>query len=143
MATAGSGSASGSAGAGVRVALLGIGLMGNKMARRLRDVGFEVVAWNRTLSAAQQLANCGCSVAATAREAIDNADVVLLMLADARAIEATILDDASACSSLRGKTVLQMGTIGPQSSRDIAARVREAGADYLEAPVLGSQPEVR
>lgn len=68
------------------------------------------------------------------------ADVVLLMLSDSDAIHDALLPKEG-LAALAGKTVLQMGTIGPDESRDIAAIVGAAGGDYVEAPVLGSQPE--
>ena len=79
-------------------------------------------------------------MAASVADAVAAADVVLLMLADAAAIQAALLP-AGAAAALAGKTVLQMGTIGPDDSREIAAIVGAAGGTYLEAPVLGSQPE--
>lgn len=145
------------------VALLGVGLMGRKMAARLRELHFPVTLWNRTKSKAELLADSGCTIANTAAEAVIRADVVILMLADAAAIESTLLKDAAVRAALRGKTVVQMGTIGPQvgpawfgppfqspsgepdcpaqESKDLCHKITEAGAEYLESPVLGSQPE--
>ncbi|KAK9824263.1 hypothetical protein WJX72_009062 [[Myrmecia] bisecta] len=122
------------------VAVLGIGLMGNKIARRLAEEGFAVTAWNRDASKAAPLAEAGIRVAQSVPEALALADVVLLLLADAPAIEATLLQ-GEAAGQLQGKTIVQMGTIGPNQSRSIAAAVEQAGAQYMEAPVLGSQPE--
>lgn len=67
--------------------------------------------------------------------------MVLLVLSDAAAIRSTLLEDPQAAAALSGKHVLQMGTIGPAESISIAADVEAAGAQYMEAPVLGSQPE--
>jgi 3-hydroxyisobutyrate dehydrogenase len=64
------------------------------------------------------------------------------LLADARAIRKTLLS-ASARKRLKGKTVIQMGTIGPSESRQLAKAVQKAGGNYLEAPVLGSVAEAR
>ena len=81
-----------------------------------------------------------CSAAPSVSDAVAAGDVILLMLADAAAIHDALLSDESR-RGLAGKTVLQMGTIGPDESREIAAIVKEAGGEYIEAPVLGSQPE--
>jgi NAD binding domain of 6-phosphogluconate dehydrogenase len=76
----------------------------------------------------------GIAVQKTPAHAIEAADVVLLMLADAAAIhEAVLLGDTRA--KLGGKCVLQMGTIGPDESRGVRDAVIEAGGEYLEAPV--------
>lgn len=114
---------------------------GNKMAQRLRSLGFPVTVWNRTAAKSQPLEALGCAVAPSAAAAVAAADVTLLMLADADAIEAVLLKDASTMSALGGKTIVQMGTIGPKQAQAIAAAVEAAGAAFLEAPVLGSQPE--
>jgi 3-hydroxyisobutyrate dehydrogenase len=82
----------------------------------------------------------GCGVANSAAEAIRDSDVILTVLSDAAAIQSTILEGA-ARHELSGKVVLQMGTIGPGESQEIAGQVGEAGGVYVEAPVLGSQPE--
>ena len=73
------------------------------------------------------------------------ADVLVLMVSDRLAIEETLLvfsSDESKRRDLRGKTVLQMGTIGPDDSRTVAQRVEAMGGVYVEAPVLGSQVRV-
>jgi 3-hydroxyisobutyrate dehydrogenase len=62
------------------------------------------------------------------------------MLSDAEAIKSTIFDGAVR-DELSGRVVLQMATIGPGESQEIAEQVRDAGGEYVEAPVLGSLPE--
>ncbi|KXZ55542.1 hypothetical protein GPECTOR_2g1091 [Gonium pectorale] len=124
---------------GVSVAVIGVGLMGNKIARRLASQGASVSAWNRSADKATALAEVGIRAAPTVAQAA-TADVLLLSLSDAATIRATILAD-DVKELLRGKTVLQMGTIGPKESASLAAEVVAAGGRYVEAPVLGSQPE--
>ena len=83
----------------------------------------------------------GCSVSGSAAEAVAAGEVLVLVLADAAAIRDTLLDDPAASAALAGKWVVQMGTIGPEESISLAADIEAAGAKYVEAPVLGSQPE--
>ena len=87
------------------------------------------------------MVQAGCSVASSVSNALQHANVVVLMLSDASAIEATLPLDGD--GALQGKTVVQMATIGPSESRELASKCEAAGAQYLEAPVLGSQPEAR
>ncbi|WP_026280054.1 NAD(P)-dependent oxidoreductase [Thioalkalivibrio sp. ALJ7] len=124
-----------------RVALLGCGLMGQPMGLRLLQAGFPVVAYNRTVSRASDLATEGVTVHSAPAAAVAEADVLVLMLSDATAIEAVL--GALPTGSLSGRCVIQMATILPAESRALAKRVRAAGACYLEAPVLGSIPEAR
>lgn len=81
-------------------------------------------------------------MANSAADAVKASDVVVLVLSDAAAIRSTLLEDPAAVAALLGKWILQMGTIGPEESTSIAADIEAAGGQYIEAPVLGSQPEV-
>jgi 3-hydroxyisobutyrate dehydrogenase-like beta-hydroxyacid dehydrogenase len=110
------------------------------MAARLAAAGYPLAVWNRTPERALPLRELGATVAETPGEAIAGAAAVVLMLADAPAIRASLLSD-DARSRLDGRTVIQMGTIAPAESLELADEVARLGARYLEAPVLGSIPE--
>jgi 3-hydroxyisobutyrate dehydrogenase len=122
------------------VAIFGIGLMGAPIAVRLLDADYKVVVWNRTPGKTESLAQIGAQVAETAAQAVQSADVLITWLADKVAIQ-EVLFPAERASLLEGKTILQMGTIGPSHSRSIEDAAMAHGAEYLEAPVLGSIPE--
>lgn len=124
----------------MNVAWLGAGLLGRPMAERLHAAGHRVTVYNRTKEKVADLPKAGMAVAATPDEAIRTGDCVILMLADAGAINRVLLSPAGK-AELTGRTVIQMGTIGPQESRAIQQEVQAAGGDYLEAPVLGSIAE--
>jgi 3-hydroxyisobutyrate dehydrogenase len=126
----------------MKIAVLGLGLMGSAVALRLRRQGFDVRGWNRSPEKAGDLEDQGLPLAAGAQAAIDAADLVMLLLSDAQAIAGTLFAPGSP-AALEGRIVVQMGTISPAESRAIAERVAAAGGDYLEAPVLGSLPEAR
>jgi 3-hydroxyisobutyrate dehydrogenase-like beta-hydroxyacid dehydrogenase len=126
----------------MKVSLLGVGLMGLPVARRLIQCGHEVMAWNRTQTRLQLAEAEGVTVTGDLLEAISDSEVILLTLSDAQAIESVLFCD-QVINRLSGKTVLQMGTISPDQSRDLAAKVEQAGGDYLEVPVLGSIPEAK
>ncbi|OGT91630.1 MAG: hydroxyacid dehydrogenase [Gammaproteobacteria bacterium RIFOXYA12_FULL_61_12] len=124
----------------MRLALLGTGLLGAAIARRLKETGHDICVWNRDPSRSAPLAGEGIPVDGSAAGAMAGADFILLALSDLAAIEA-VLFSAEAQWALPGKTLIQMGTIAPRESRALAARLEAAGARYLEAPVLGSVPE--
>lgn len=125
----------------MKIAFLGTGLMGQPMAARLAGAGHEVWAYNRTRDKAEALAAQGCRVADEPGAAVQAAEGVVLMLSDEAAIRQALLRGAGA--HLDGRSVVQMGTIGPAQSKALAAEVEALGGDYLEAPVLGSIPEAR
>ena len=123
-------------------AVLGTGLMGAPMALRMLESGFKVNVWNRSRDKAEPLAAGGAVVCDTPAEAVTDAEVVVLMLSDVKAI-VTVLFDESVQPLLSGRTVIQMGTIEPAESRALAEELANLGARYLEAPVLGSIPEAK
>lgn len=116
--------------------------MGTPMALRLQTAGYGVVAYNRTAAKLAPLAAAGIPRAETVPVLLDTTHCTVLMLSDATAIAATLLTD-TVRPHLSGQTLIQMGTIAPQQSRDLAQQCQAAGATYLEAPVLGSIPQVK
>jgi 3-hydroxyisobutyrate dehydrogenase-like beta-hydroxyacid dehydrogenase len=124
----------------MRIAFFGTGLMGAPMARRLLAGGHAVSVWNRTPERARLLVADGARLAASPRDAIEDADVAVLMLADRQAVD-EVLFSTHPPLALDGRTFIQMGTIAPAESEELAGRIQRAGGAYLEAPVLGSIPE--
>ncbi|MBD1927318.1 NAD(P)-dependent oxidoreductase [Trichocoleus sp. FACHB-90] len=124
----------------MKVGFLGTGLMGQPMVKRLLEAKISVVAYNRTPSKLAPLRDAGAKIADSPQEAIRESECVILMLTNATAIYETLLSEASR-QELKGRTVVQMGTISPSDSKAIASDVVAAGGEYIEAPVLGSIPE--
>ncbi|TPQ21492.1 NAD(P)-dependent oxidoreductase [Streptomyces sporangiiformans] len=119
-----------------RVALVGTGRMGAAMARRLRDAGFEVIAYNRTREKAEAVAD---TVAATPREAAAGARTVLVSLADDAAVTETYGGDDGIAAGLRaGSVVLETSTIAPETVSALHTLVDKTGASLLDTPVSGS-----
>ena len=121
----------------MQVAILGTGKMGGAMARRLAAQGHELTLWNRTRSRAESV-GVG-KVATTPAEAVREAEVVLSMLTNAEAVQRTYLGaDGAARAARRGQVFVDMSTAGLEISHEIAPAIERAGADFVEAPVLGS-----
>jgi 3-hydroxyisobutyrate dehydrogenase len=124
----------------MHVAVIGIGLLGRAVAERLQGAGHQVTVYNRTAAKAQPLRSLGITVADSPSQAIRTADCTLLFLADAAAIHSLVLHPESR-SALAGRTIVQMGTIGPDESRACDQAITASGGEYVEAPVLGSIAE--
>jgi 3-hydroxyisobutyrate dehydrogenase-like beta-hydroxyacid dehydrogenase len=124
----------------MRVAILGTGKMGGAMARRLSSQGHELTLWNRTRERAESL-GIG-KVAATPAEAVESVDVVISMLTDAKAVRAAYLGEGGAATAAKSQVFVEMSTAGPDVSLEIAPNIERAGAQYVEAPVLGTIPAV-
>ncbi len=124
----------------MNVALLGTGLLGQAVAERLHARGHSLSAYNRSLEKTVSLRQRGIRITSIAEQAMSTADVVLLLLSDASAIRAVLFDQATS-GAIEGRTIIQMGTIGPSESRSIQREIERFGGRYLEAPVLGSIAE--
>ena len=123
----------------MRVAFLGLGIMGSRMAANLGRAGFDVVVWNRTRERAEAT---GLEVAGTPAAAAAGADAVITMVVDAPEVEAVLFGDDGAASAMReGSLAVDMTTIAPAASRAIAAQLRELGVRFIDAPVTGSKPK--
>ncbi|MEV4824450.1 NAD(P)-dependent oxidoreductase [Micromonospora sp. NPDC049274] len=125
------------------IAILGTGHMGTAITRRLVATGHRVTVWNRSPAHAAPLTALGVEIAATPAEAVAGADLVMTMLTDAAAVEATLFgtgpgdSDSAVTAMAPGVVVVQMSTIGPDEVRGIAARLPRT-LSLLDAPVGGS-----
>jgi 3-hydroxyisobutyrate dehydrogenase-like beta-hydroxyacid dehydrogenase len=128
----------------LRVAIVGTGRMGAAMVGRLRAGGVEVVVYNRSREKADAVAERhGATVAATAREAVAAADVVLVSLADDAALRAAYAGDEGVLAGVRPDVVVcDTSTVAPATVRELAPLVADRGGRLLDAPVSGSVPLV-
>jgi 3-hydroxyisobutyrate dehydrogenase-like beta-hydroxyacid dehydrogenase len=123
------------------VAVVGLGAMGARIARRLLAAGNELVVWNRTPERAAELVELGAVQAATPADAGRDVEVVLTMVSDPAALEAVTEGEDGVAAGLRGSTTLiQMSTVAPATLSRLEM-VLPAGTALLDAPVLGSLVE--
>jgi 3-hydroxyisobutyrate dehydrogenase-like beta-hydroxyacid dehydrogenase len=121
----------------MRVAFLGLGIMGSRMAANLVRAGFELTVWNRTADKAKQFAETHrATAAATPSEAADGAEIVITMLVDGPQVEAVL----EAAAPGEGSLCVDCSTIGPAATLQIADRLAGRGAAIIDAPVTGSSP---
>ncbi len=130
----------------MKVGLIGTGLMGLPMAQRLLEADVSLVAYNRTPEKLEPLRSKevgkGAEIVGSVAELCDRSQLIILMLSNAQAIRKVLLSE-EVRSHLASRTILQMSTIGPSESRALQSEIQALGGDYLEAPVLGSIPEVK
>ena len=121
-----------------RVAFLGMGIMGSRMARNLRAAGFDVVVWNRTRERAEEV---GEPIADSPLAAAEGASVVITMVVDSPQVEEVLFGEDGAADGLEpGSLVIDMSTIAPSAVKSIAERLSERGIHFVDAPVTGSKP---
>jgi 3-hydroxyisobutyrate dehydrogenase-like beta-hydroxyacid dehydrogenase len=120
----------------MRVAFLGLGIMGRPMAANLVKAGHEVTVWSRTPGKTVE----GAQSASSPAEAARGAEVVWLCVSDTKAVENVLFGPQGVQESLaQGMTVVDSSTISPSATRNFAERVRARGAEYVDAPVTGSK----
>ena len=131
-----------------RIALLGTGIMGGHMARRLAQAGFSVAVWNRTLAKAEKLREFGIRLTASPSAACADADVAIVMLSNGPVVEEVLFsEDASgrkpAETLAPGAVLVVMSSIPVEYCQAQAERLASRGVGYVDAPVSGGEPGAR
>jgi 3-hydroxyisobutyrate dehydrogenase/2-hydroxy-3-oxopropionate reductase len=113
--------------------------MGTPMAHRVLGAGYPLTVWNRSRERCDELAEAGAAVAETPRALAAEADLVVTMVSDMRALVAIVEGNEGLMSGLgEDSIVIDMSTIGPDAARGLAERMAEVGAEWIDAPVSGS-----
>jgi 2-hydroxy-3-oxopropionate reductase len=122
-----------------KAGFIGLGIMGKPMAANLRKGGVELAAFTRS-GVPDELTQAGAKACASPAEVAQNADVIFIMVPDTPDVERVLFGENGVSSALRaGQIVVDMSSISPIATREFGKRVREAGADYLDAPVSGGE----
>ena len=118
------------------VGFIGLGIMGKPMAENLIEAGHDLVAYNRTREKAEDLD--GATVAQTPREVAERSDVIITMLPDSPQVEEVLAGEDGVLEGVReGALVVDMSTISPVVTEELASRAEARGASMLDAPVSG------
>lgn len=124
----------------MRIGFVGLGAMGRPMTINLADAGHELVVCDTDDTRTAILAQRGATVASTAKEAADEADVVLACLPSLAAAEAVALGEGGVAGGGRAKAFVNMGTTGSAYSRKVAEALAASGKAFLDAPISGGPP---
>ena len=120
----------------MRVAFLGLGIMGRPMAANLVKAGHSVAVWNRTPGKEPE----GATVAASPAEAAEGAEVVWICVSDTAAVEGVLFGTNGVERSLREGTIIaDSSTISPSATRAFAERLAQKGVRYVDSPMTGSK----
>jgi 3-hydroxyisobutyrate dehydrogenase/2-hydroxy-3-oxopropionate reductase len=120
----------------MRVAYLGLGIMGRSMAVNLVKAGHEVAVWNRSVGKEVE----GARTAASPADAAKGAEVVWMCVSDTKAVEQVLFGTDGAAEALTAGTIVaDSSTISPSATVRFAERIKTRGADYVDAPMTGSK----
>lgn len=126
----------------LRIGFIGLGLMGQPMAKNILKKGFPLVVYNRTVSKTSELKKLGASVAKTPKELASEVDVVITMVTGPKDVKEVIFGkDGVVKGAKRGLVMIDMSTIGPQAAREINEQCKMYNIEFLDAPVTGSTPK--
>ena len=122
-----------------RIGFIGLGIMGAPMARNLMAAGYSLKVYNRSdRPRVQEVVDAGGERVATPEEAARGSQVVITIVTDTPDVEDVILGENGAIAGVEeGATVIDMSTVSPRVTREIAAALKEKGVDMLDAPVSG------
>lgn len=123
-----------------RIGLIGLGIMGKPMGKNLIKAGFPLTVWNRTAGRDTELVELGAQPAQSPREVAENSDIIITMVSDSPDVQAVILGEDGAIHGVRaGSVVVDMSTISPQVTRELATALKEKNVEMLDAPVSGGE----
>ncbi|PJF24630.1 MAG: 2-hydroxy-3-oxopropionate reductase, partial [Phototrophicales bacterium] len=121
-----------------RVGFIGLGIMGGGMARNLLKNGFALTVWNRSAEKIAPIVEAGASAGDSPADVAAKSDIVITCVSDTPDVEAVILGENGVIHGLKaGGLVIDMSTISPKATREIAARLNERGIAMLDAPISG------
>ena len=127
-----------------KVGFIGLGIMGGPMAKNLLQEGHELVLYSRTREKAEELAGDGAEVAGSPKEVAEQSDIIITMLPDSPQVEEVLAGEGGVFEGVReGALVVDMSTISPVVTRELAQRAQEREASMLDAPVSGGDVGAR
>ena len=126
-----------------KVGIIGLGLMGSRLARRLDLFGWHVRAWNRSPQPADALDKWGITIAPSVADLVADSDVILSSLANDGAVRSVYFDKGGVFSATGpGTVILEMSTISPELSRELHLEASTKGVNFLDVAISGSTPAV-
>lgn len=126
----------------MKTGFIGLGIMGKPMAKNLMKAGYRLVVFDTNAAPMKELAAAGAETAASPKEVAEKCDVVVTMLPNSPHVRAVVSGPRGVIEGAGpGKTVIDMSSIAPLASREIASLLAEKGVEMLDAPVSGGEPK--
>ncbi len=123
-----------------RIGFLGLGTMGTPMASNLLKAKFPVTVWNRTIAKAEPLKALGATVGESAAQVASDAEIIVTMVSQPKDVEQVVLGPNGVAQGIKaGSVLIDMSTVSPSTSRKLSSAMATKGAEFLDAPVVGSK----
>jgi 3-hydroxyisobutyrate dehydrogenase-like beta-hydroxyacid dehydrogenase len=125
-----------------RIGFIGLGSMGSRMAERILKGGYPLTVYNKSREKTESFVRRGAEAVGTPRDLASRSDTILCSVTDDSAVRAVMLDPDGVLDGTReGATIVNLSTVSPKTSRELAQATRERGASMIDAPVSGSTPQ--
>jgi len=126
----------------LKVGFIGLGIMGKPMSKNLLKAGYQLVVHDLNRSAVDELVSLGAEKADTPKEVAGQCEYIITMLPDSPEVRDVVSGSNGLAEGLkRGSVYIDMSSISPIVSRELAARLETIGVDMLDAPVSGGEPK--
>ena len=125
----------------MKIGLIGLGIMGKPMAKNMLKAGYDLTVNDLNQAAVQEIVSCGAK-AATNNEIGEQCDLVMTMVPNSPQVKAVMLGEDGVAAHMRpGTTFIDMSSINPVASKEIAAELAKKNIEMLDAPVSGGEPK--
>lgn len=125
----------------MRIGFIGLGIMGKPMAKNILKAGYQLMVNNRSKAAVEEVVAAG-AIAATNQEIGENCDVVMTMLPNSPEVISVMLGENGVAAHMKaGSVFIDMSSINPVASKEIATRLAKKNIEMLDAPVSGGEPK--
>lgn len=126
----------------MKIGFIGLGIMGKPMSKNLIKAGYELIVVDRNQAAVDEVVAAGAKSAATAKAAAEQADIIITMLPNSPHVKEVVLGENGIIEGARKGTIfIDMSSIAPLVSRELAEKLAEKGIEMLDAPVSGGEPK--
>ena len=121
-----------------KIGIVGTGMLGEAVGLHLMDVGYDVIAFNRTKEKTKKLEKKGVRILNSPKQVAENSELVITVVKDADAVREVIFGDSGIMDGKHdGMCIADMSTVNPNSAREISIQVKQSGIDFMEIPVMG------
>ena len=126
----------------MKIGFIGLGIMGKPMSKNLLRAGYHLVVYDINKEPVKELMSLGAEEGLSPKDVAEKTDVIITMLPDSPQVEEVILGDNGVLEGARrGSIIIDMSSIAPAVSREVAAKAEEKGVEFLDAPVSGGEPK--
>ena len=126
----------------MKIAFIGLGIMGKPMAKNLLKAGHQLRVYDRKKETMDEMAAAGATLCESSVETVEGVDLVMTMLPNSPHVKSVMLEDDKLAEKMpKTATFIDMSSINPVASREIAEGLAKYGIDMLDAPVSGGQPK--